>query len=127
MRRLLQPQLLAWVGVLGSPFAWATQHVAGFALALSRCPDNTQGPGWKVPVNTVTLIFGITAAAVTLLSGASAFAAWRATRENDDDDAPPAGRVHFLAVIGLTITPLFFAIIVMSSTGAIVFPKCVQE
>jgi hypothetical protein len=119
--------LLAWVGVLGSPIAWAGQHIAGFALALSQCPDNTQGPGWSVPVNTVTLILGITAATVALLSGASAFIAWRASSESDDDDAPPAGRVHFLSVIGLTITPLFFAIIVMSSTGAIVFKECVQS
>jgi hypothetical protein len=119
--------LLAWVGVLGSPFAWASQHIAGYLLALSRCPDNTQGPGWNVPVNTVTLILGIAAATVALLSGGSAFFAWRTTRENDDDDAPPAGRVHFLSVIGLTIAPLFFAIIVMSSPGAIVFKECVQS
>jgi hypothetical protein len=119
--------LLAWFGVLGSPFAWAGQHVAGFALALSRCPDNTQGPGWNVPVNTVTLILGATAAAIAVLSGASAFVAWRAARAAEDDDAPPPGRVHFLSVIGLTIAPLFFAIIVMSSTGAIVFKECVQS
>jgi hypothetical protein len=122
-----RPALLAWVGVFGPPFAWAGQHIAGFAVALSRCPDNTRGPGWNVPVNTVTLILGITAATVALLSGASAFAAWRATRENDDDEAPPAGRVHFLSVIGITITPLFFAMIVMSSAGAIVFTECVQS
>jgi hypothetical protein len=35
--------------------------------------------------------------------------------------------VHFLAVIGLTITPLFFAMVVMSSAGAIAFQECVQS
>ena len=118
---------MAWIGALGPPFVWAAQHVAGFAVALSRCPDNTAGPGWNVPVDTITLVIGIAAAALALLCGAGAFAAWRATRENDDDDAPPPGRVHFLAVIGLTITPLFFAMIVMSSSGAIAFGKCVQS
>jgi hypothetical protein len=34
---------------------------------------------------------------------------------------------HFLAVIGMTSAPLFLAIIVMSTAGAIVFRGCVQS
>jgi hypothetical protein len=117
---------LAWLGALGPPVAWATQHVAGFVLALAACPDNASGPGWSVPVDSVTLAISAVAAAITAACGVAAFLAWRATRDNDDDDAPPAGRVHFLAVIGLTITPLFLAMIVMSTAGAIAFPECVQ-
>jgi hypothetical protein len=118
---------LAWLGALGPPFAWAGQHVAGYTVALARCPDNTAGPGWNVPVDTLTAIIGACAAAFTLLCGAGAFTAWRATRESDDSDAPPAGRVHFLSVIGMTIAPLFLAMILMSSAGAIVFQECVQS
>jgi hypothetical protein len=123
----MNAQRLAWVGALGPPFVWAAQHITGYAVALSDCPDNRVGPGWNVPVDTVTIIIGATAAALTLLCGVGAFIAWRATREADDDDAPPAGRVHFLSVIGLLITPLFFAMIVMSSAGAIAFQECVQS
>ena len=123
----MRPAALAWLGALGPPFAWAAQHVAGYAVALAECPDNTTGPDWNVPVDTATIAIGATAAVVTLLCGAGAFAAWRATRSADDDDAPPAGRVHFLAVIGLTITPLFLAMIMMSSAGAIAFRECVQS
>jgi hypothetical protein len=126
MRRI-GPQVLAWCGALGPPAAWALQHVAGYLVALADCPDNAQGPGWNVPVDTATAVIGATAATLTLLCGGAAFAAWRSTRESDDDDAPPAGRVHFLSVIGLTITPLFLAIIVMSSAGAIAFQECVQS
>ena len=43
---------LAWVGALGPPFVWAAQHIAGYAVALADCPDNTAGPGWDVPVDT---------------------------------------------------------------------------
>ena len=118
---------LAWVGALGPPCVWAAQHIAGYGVALADCPDNTTGPGWNVPVDTITIIIGATAAALTLLCGAGAWAAWRATREADDDAAPPAGRIHFLAVIGLTITPLFFAMVVMSSAGAIALQECVQS
>ena len=64
---------------------------------------------------------------IAAVGGLAALAAWRATRDADDDDAPPAGRIHFLAVIGLTITPLFLAIIVMSGAGAIVLDGCVQS
>jgi hypothetical protein len=123
----LAPQVLAWVGALGPPAAWALQHVAGFLVALADCPDHTAGPGWDVPVDTATIVIGATAATLTLLCGGAAFLAWRATRESDDSDAPPGGRVHFLAVIGLTITPLFLAMIVMSSSGAIAFQECVQS
>ena len=118
---------LAWVGALGPPFCWAAQHIGGFALGLADCPDNTVGPGWHVPVDAGTIAVGAVAAAGAVLCGLAAVAAWRATRDDDDDDAPPAGRTHFLAVIGMTITPLFLAMIVMSSAGAIVFRSCVQS
>jgi hypothetical protein len=123
----MSPARLAWLGALGPPFVWATQFVAGYTIALAACPDNTAGPGWNVPMDTVTVVLGAIAALLTLLCGAGAFAAWRATRDSDDDDRPPAGRIHFLSVIGMTITPLFLAIIVMSSVGAIVFEECVQS
>jgi len=118
---------LAWLGCFGPPVLWATQHIAGYLVALADCPDNTAGPRWSVPVNTVTIILGATTALLTLLCGAGAVVAWRATRDADDDDKPPAGRIHFLSVIGMTIAPLFFAIIVMSSAGAIAFQECVQS
>jgi heme/copper-type cytochrome/quinol oxidase subunit 2 len=120
-------EAFAWLGALGAPFAWAGQHIAGYALGLADCPDNTAGPGWNVPVDTLTIVVGAVAAAAAVLCGLAAVAAWRATRDADDSDAPPAGRVHFLSVIGMTITPLFLAIIVMSSAGAVVFSGCVQS
>ena len=120
-------EALAWAGALGPPFAWAGQHIAGFALGLADCPDNTVGPGWNVPVDALTIAVGVVATAAAVLCGLAAVAAWRASRDADDSDAPPAGRVHFLAVIGMTITPLFLAMIVMSSAGAVVFSGCVQS
>ena len=118
---------LAWVGALGPPFAWAGQHIGGYALGLANCPDGTVGPGWRVAVDPWTIVLGGVAAFVAVASGVAAFAAWRLTREAEDDDAPPMGRNHFLAVIGMTITPLFLAIILMSSTGALVANGCQQS
>jgi hypothetical protein len=120
-------EALAWAGALGPPFAWAGQHVAGYALGLADCPDNTPGPGWNVPVHGLTIAVGAVAAAAAALCGLAAVVAWRAVRDADDSDAPPAGRVHFLAVIGMTITPLFMAMILMSSAGAVAANGCVQS
>jgi hypothetical protein len=119
--------LFAWLGVLGPPFAWALQHVVGFFFGLADCPDNTRGPGWNVPVDALTIVLGAATALITALCGAAAVAAWRATRGVDESDAPPAGRIHFLAMIGMTITPLFLAIIAMSSAGAIAAHGCTQS
>ena len=121
------PQALAWAGALGPPFAWAGQHIAGYAVGLADCPDNTSGPGWSVPVDGLTIAIGGVAAAVAALCGLFAVAAWRASREADDDDAPPAGRVHFLSVIGMTITPLFLAMILMSGLGSALLMGCRQS
>ena len=119
--------LLAWLGVFMPPFAWAAQHVLGFAAGLADCPDNTAGPGWNVPVDGLTVVVGGAATVLVLLGGAFSLVAWLGTREADDDDAPPAGRIHFLSVIGLTIMPLFLAIVLMSSAGAIVANGCTQS
>lgn len=119
--------VLAWFGTLGPPTAWVVQHIAGWAIGVSDCPDNTVGPGWNVPVDSVTLVLGVAAVAVVLLCQVASVLAWRATRDVDESDAPPGGRIHFLSVIGMTIGPLFLAIIVMSSAGALIFNGCVQS
>jgi ubiquinol-cytochrome c reductase cytochrome c subunit len=122
----VRPAALAVAGTAVAPAAWALQHVAGISLGLADCPDNAAGAGWHVPVDAATLAIGGVAAALALLGGCAALLAWRSARDAEDDDAPPAGRVHFLGVIGLAITPLFFAMIVMSSVGGIVAGGCAQ-
>jgi hypothetical protein len=119
--------LFAWFSVLGPPFAWAFQHVAGFSVGLANCPDNARGPGWRVPVDALTIAIGGVAAFIALLGGVAAVAAFRATRDADESDAPPAGRIYFLSLIGMTVTPLFLAIIIMSSAGAIAAIGCTQS
>jgi hypothetical protein len=119
--------ILAWFSVLGPPFAWALQHVAGISTGLADCPDNTRGPGWSVPVDALSIAIGSVTAVVALLGGVAAVAAFRASRDADESDAPPAGRIHFLAMIGMTITPLFLAMIAMSTAGAIAATGCTQS
>jgi hypothetical protein len=116
-----------WVGLFAAPAAWALQHVSGIELQYAQCHDNTPGPDFGLNADPWALTITIVAATIAILGGLAAVAAWRATREADDDDAPPAGRIHFLAVIGMTITPLFLAIILMSGLGQVFLPSCVQS
>jgi heme/copper-type cytochrome/quinol oxidase subunit 2 len=118
---------LMWFGLFAAPAAWAAQHVAGIALTIGQCHDNTAGPDWRVHVDTWAAIITAAAAVVALLGLLSAVAAWRSARDADDSDPPPAGRVHFLGIIGLTISPLFLAIILMSGLGTIFLSQCVQS
>lgn len=112
--------LRLWYGVLGAPFAWTAQLVIGFWIAESACDPGGGGvsvDGWAV---AVTLI----AAAAAVLAEACAIAVFRATK--DAGTEPPAGRIHFLATVGLTIGPLFFCIILMSGLGVVALPNCHQ-
>jgi hypothetical protein len=118
---------LMWFGLFAAPFAWAGQHVAGVMLTIGQCHDNTAGPDWQLHVDTWAGIVTAAAALIAALGLLSAVLAWRSTREADDDDPPPAGRVHFLGVVGLTISPLFLAIILMSGLGTVFLPQCVQS
>ena len=116
-----------WFGLFAAPAAWALQHVSGVELQYATCHDNTAGPGYDIHVDAWTLAVTIAAAAIAVLGGLASVGAWRATREAEEDDAPPAGRIHFLAVIGMTITPLFLALILMAGLGEVFLPSCLQS
>jgi hypothetical protein len=117
--------LLVWFGVFGAPAAWAAQHVAGYALTAAEC--SPAGTMWDVHVNTWTVAFTATAAAIAVLAWLSSVRAFLSTRGASHDDPPPQGRTHFLAVIGMTVAPLFLAIILMSGAGVLGLEVCEQS
>ena len=118
---------LMWFGLFAAPFAWAAQHVTGIMLSIGQCHDNAAGPDWQVHVDAWAAVVTGIAAVIAALGLLAAVAAWRSTRDAGDSDPPPAGRIHFLGVIGLTISPLFLAIILMSGLGTIFLSPCVQS
>jgi heme/copper-type cytochrome/quinol oxidase subunit 2 len=117
---------LMWFGLFAAPFAWAAQHVTGVLLTIGQCHDNTAGPDWHVHVDAWAAVVTGVAALIAVLGLLAAVAAWRSTRDAEDSDPPPSGRIHFLGVIGLTISPLFLAIILMSGIGVTVLVDCHQ-
>lgn len=126
--RRLSLDALQWLGLLAAPLAWVAQFLVGYWLALSGC--SAGGREWGVAVDAWTGVATAAAAVVALLGGTAALAAFRATRgargAGGAEEDPPVGRIHFLATVGLTTTPLFLAIILMSGVGAIVLPDCRQ-
>jgi hypothetical protein len=117
-------QLLSWFGLLGAPFAWAGMHVTGYALTEAACSPINSGGGLHLDAWTavVTALAAVTAVAGEL----AAIVAWRQTRSASADELP-GSRVQFVAVMGMTFTPLFFAIILMSGLGVLFLPECVQS
>ena len=113
-----------WLGVFGAPAAWTIQHVTGFALTEARCREAASG-GWSLNMDAWTIVVSAAAAAVAVAALIAAVVTFRATRGAESE--PPRGRIHFLAAIGITIAPLFLAMILMSGLGAIFLPECVQS
>jgi hypothetical protein len=124
MTRRVPVRVLVWFGVFGAPAAWTLQHVTGYALTEAGCQE--AGRRWDLAVDGWTIAVTATAAAVAVLAWLAAIATWRATRDAGEEPPPPS-RIHFLSVMGMTLTPLFLLIILMSGIGAVVLSECVQS
>lgn len=116
-------RLLSWYGLLGAPAAWTVLHVSGVGIATASC--STFGETNDIPFQPWSLVLSITCAAVAVGALLAAVLVWWSTRGVDDSAPPPVGRVHFLAVIGLVIAPLFLAIILMAGIAGTTL-GCVQ-
>ena len=116
-----------WFGLLGAPAAWTVQFLIGFWLVEVGC---NSGGDRGLSVDSWTALATLVAAALAVLAELAAIRAFRETRDVEGqggaEEAPPKGRVHFLAVIGMAIAPLFFFIIVMSGLGVVVLENCHQ-
>jgi len=115
--------LLMWFGLFGAPTAWFAQHVFGLGLIEAAC--NPPSVLWGVPVDGWTVAATAVAAIVAVLSAGAAFMAYRATK--DAGTQIPEARVRFLAIIGIVVSPLFLAIVLMSGITVVAFPECTQS
>ena len=122
-------EALSWFGLLGAPVAWTVTHVLGYGLTEATC--DPAGTRWSIALDGWTVALTAVAAAIAALAGLAALVAFRRTREVEGvggpEEPPPKGRIHFLAVVGIAISPLFLAIIVMDGLGVVLLPSCVQS
>jgi heme/copper-type cytochrome/quinol oxidase subunit 2 len=116
---------LMWFAVLGAPAAWGVEFAVGYWVTQTGC--SVPGRGWNVDQDIWGLVLMIVCFAVAVAAGLTAIAMFRGTRDHEEDDAPPAGRMHFLAAVGMTVTVLFIFIIVMTGLGILILPNCHQS
>jgi len=114
---------LLWFGVVGGPLAWAIQFVAAYAFGLAQCDQPT--PRWQLPVHAWQIALGLAGIVIAVAAAAVSLRIFLDTREADN--SPPLGRIHFLAVIGLTVNLLALAIMAMTAVGAPFLPLCQQS
>lgn len=129
IRAILSPDSpaspLLWFAVLGAPGAWVAQFGIGYWLSEAECSPT--GGEWGISLEAWGIGVGIVAALVAIAAGVAAIALFRRTREHEEDDAPPAGRVHFLSVVGMTVASLFVVLILMTLATSIAHTPCNQS
>lgn len=121
-RSPLSPVL--WYAVLGAPAAWAAQFGIAYWVTEAKC--SVAGTRWGISVDAWAVVLTVLAAAVALGGGYVAFSLFRATEGADLDEDPPPGRTRFFAYVGLTVTPIFLAVILLNGIGAL-FHGCTQS
>jgi len=126
--------LLLWFGVGGGAVAFALQFVVGLAFSFAQCVNGTVTK-WHIPVRDWQIAFASAGFIVGLASMAVAAMIFRRTyrigdifgeERRGDGSAPPLGRIHFLAIVGLTVNTLVLCIMMMDAFGTALHGFCVQ-
>jgi Ca2+/Na+ antiporter len=113
-----------WFAVLGAPVAWGTQFAVGYWVSQADC--SAAGAMWGISLDTWIVVLTAVALGTALGALASSIAILRATSDADKDDAPPEGRNHFLALVGVSVSPLFIALICITCLGVLEL-SCLQS
>lgn len=124
---------LLWFGVAGGCVAFALQFVAGLAFSFAQC--NQTSARWHLPVRTWQIALAGGGALIALASTAVSLLIFLRTfrigdvfgqERRGDGTAPPLGRVHFLAIVALTVNFLVLIVIILDGVGAGLHPVCQQ-
>lgn len=111
-----------WFAMGGAGVAWFFQEIFGYWISQGNCSES--GAGWGSGAEFWTIVAAAVAAAIAIAAGLVAVGLFRGTVEAETHGGPPPGRVRFLAIVGMAMTPLFLAMILMSGIGAGVLSPC---
>lgn len=115
---------ILWYAVLGAPAAWAAQFAISYWVTEAKC--SIAGERWGISVDTWVIVLTVLAVAIATGGGLVALGLFRATADDDLEGAPPGGRSRFFAAVGLAVTPIFLAIILLNGIGSVV-QSCTQS
>jgi len=116
---------LMWFAVVGAPLAWVAEFALGYWATQSKC--SVPGQAWNVHLNAWGIVLMAVAFVVAGAAGLTALGLFRGTKDAEVEESPPAGRVRFLAMVGMTVTVLFAFIIIMTGLGIVILPDCHQS
>lgn len=116
---------LMWFAVIGAPLAWVVEFAVGYWATQAAC--SVPGEAWDVRLNLWGVVLMTISFGVAIAAGIAAVGLFRGTQGADVEGSPPAGRVRFLATVGMTVTVLFTCIIVMTGLGIVILPDCHQS
>ena len=115
---------LQWIGFLAGGLVWFPEFLAGIGASQAVC--NPGSGRWHVPHDAVQ--FGLMLFSALVVAGAFAASAvvFRATRNVEEQDPPPQGRIHFFAAASMAGNLVFFVIILLTGIATIVDRTCHQ-
>lgn len=119
LRRLSQ---LQWVGLLAGGTVWWTEYLAGIAESQVRC--NSASGKWGLPHDAIQIGFGAFAGTIVLVALAASAIVFRETRDHEEHDPPPHGRLHFFSAAALAGNVIFLIIIILTTVGTVVDRTC---
>jgi hypothetical protein len=117
--------LLLWFAVLAAPAAWATQLVVNYSLEeVFACSPGTMTKGEILGLRVPVFALWVTGvlAAIALAAGIVSVACYRHTRALGDDDT--SNRSHWMAVVGLMNSVLYFLIVLVSFAPPLILGIC---
>jgi hypothetical protein len=124
LRSPIRPELLQWVGLFGAAIGWTAQHITGFGVTVAEC--GAGGSAWHLDRTTWQLTLIIVGELLILVAEAAAITVLVRTWGVEQDDAPPLGRQHFLAMAAAVGNVLFFVMVLLSGIGTLVTTPCHQ-
>ncbi len=113
---------LQWFGLVAGGLVWSAQLVIGFGVTQAAC--GAAGSRWGIDEEVWQLALLATAGALVVAAEAAATAVYLRTRPAEWSDAPPEGRLHFLAAAALVANLIFLAIVLLSGVAAVAGRDC---
>jgi hypothetical protein len=121
MRRL---EILQWFGLVAGGTIWFTAFIIGVGASEAVC--NPASARWGIPHDTLQLVLLGVAAFVVASAEVAAVLVFRATREAEEQGAPPQARMKFFAIGAMAGNVIFLMIIVLSGIATVVDRLCHQ-
>ena len=109
--------MLMWAGIVAAPLAWAVEHIFGWGVSEANCdPARVAGAF----TTWAGVLCGV-AAAVALGGLAAAIFAFRAVKDDAEQDAdPPPGRIWLMSIFGIVLSPIFLTMILLTGVGTLI-------